>query len=60
MREALSQRTPPGPPFVRGGEENGPVRLMSPPYEGGATPSGVGGGFFASAPGRALSNCEAL
>ncbi len=35
MREALSQRTPPGPPFVRGGQERAGPHPSSPPYEGG-------------------------
>jgi hypothetical protein len=41
-REALSRRTPPYPPFVRGGEWRRTGRFPSPPYEGG-----VRGGVFA-------------
>ena len=34
--QARSESTPPGPPFVRGGNGGRLARLLSPPYEGGA------------------------
>ena len=34
--DVVDRRTPPGPPFVRGGRETGRPASFSPPYEGGA------------------------
>ena len=50
---------PPGPPFVRG-EKKQPGPPDVPPLRRGGDAVRRRGGFFASAPGRALSNCEAL